>query len=369
MLLEQLVVTDFRNYAALDFAPASGLNVFVGPNAQGKSNLLEAIAMLATGKSFRATREVETIRTGASHAEIAGVARVAAGTIRLRCSIDTSASGAKKKYAVNGASVGFGAFLGRARVVTFVPADLGLVSGGPTLRRSFLNAALAQESPLYYRSLARYQKVSAQKSALLRGLVDPDADLLAAYDEALAESGAVIVHARAAFVRELAAASERIYARWEGAGERLAIRYAPSVPLEEIDDTRLSEIRAALQARLELRRPSEIVRRTTLVGPHRDDLSFTIDGVPLAAYGSQGQQRTAVLALKVGEYDVMHARSGDAPILLLDDVLSELDPERAAGFLAALVGFEQAFLTTTDAPALAASVHAFAVRAATVRPL
>ena len=369
MLLEQLVLTDFRNYAALDFAPARGLNVFVGPNAQGKSNLLEAIAMLATGKSFRATRESETIRTGTMHAEISGVARIAAGTIRLRCAIDVAGNGARKKYDVNGASVGFARFLGRARVVTFVPADLALVSGAPTLRRSFLNAALAQESPAYYRALARYQKVSAQKSALLRGLVEPDAELLAAYDESLAENGATIIFARAAFVRELAEAAERIYERWEGAGDRLAIRYAPNVPLEDGAELQIGTIRAAMLARLELRRPSELVRRTTLVGPHRDDLSLSIDGVPLAAFGSQGQQRTAVLALKVGEYDVMHARSGDAPILLLDDVLSELDPERAAGFLGALEGFEQAFLTTTDAPPLDPGVHAYAVRAATVSAL
>ena len=367
MLLEQLVLTDFRNYAELEFAPASGLNVFVGPNAQGKSNLLEAIAMLATGKSFRATRESETIRAGATHAEIAGIARIAAGTLRLRCAIDASANGARKKYDVNGANVGFASFLGRARVVTFVPADLALVSGGPTLRRSFLNAALAQERPAYYRALARYQKVSAQKSALLRGLVEPDADLLAAYDDALADSGAIIIHARAEFVRELAAAAEQMYARWEGAGEMLTIRYAPNVPLDDVDETDVRAIRAAMVARIELRRPSELVRRTTLVGPHRDDLALSIDGAPLAAFGSQGQQRTAVLALKVGEYDVMYARSGDAPILLLDDVLSELDPERAAGFLGALEGFEQAFLTTTELPALDASVHAFSVRAATVR--
>jgi len=358
LLLERLRLANFRNYESLDVEPAPGLNVFVGPNAQGKSNLLEAIAMLATGKSFRAHRESELVRDGCERAEIGGDARIRAGTLRLRCTIVRGPATTRKTFDVNGAAVGFARFLGKARVVTFVPADLQLVAGGPALRRSFLNVALAQESAGYYRHLARYQKVIAQKAALLRGAIAPDRDLLLAYNDELREPGEAIVAARAAFVAELAAATEAIYARWRGAHERLRIRYAPN--------SGERGFAAALAADVE----SELRRRQTLVGPHRDDLRLEIDGRSLAAYGSQGQQRTAVLALKVAEYEVMRTRAGDAPILLLDDVLSELDDERAAGFLGAVGAYEQAFLTTTTLPVqFSSGVRAWSIRAATVRPL
>jgi DNA replication and repair protein RecF len=157
--------------------------------------------------------------------------------------------------------------------------------------------------------------------------------------------------ARASFVAEIAASAEQIYERWQATSERIVVRYAPNSGDADFAD--------ALAANLD----NEVRRRQTLVGPHRDDVRLELDGGPLAAYGSQGQQRTAVLALKVAEYEVMRARAGDAPILLLDDVLSELDAQRAGGFLAALGSFEQAFLTATELPpGFAAPVATFFVR-------
>lgn len=353
MRIERLRLSAFRNYESLDFAPESGLNLLVGPNAQGKSNLLEALAMLATGKSFRAHRDAELVRNGGERADISGTARIAAGEIHLRCAIVRTPAGTRKSFEVNNAVVGFARFLGRTRVVTFVPADLQLVSGAPALRRALLNGALAQLSPTYYRDLALYQKIVQQKSALLRGAVAPDRDLLLAYNDEVLRPASALIAARRAFVEELAAATEAIYARWRGTSERLRVEYAPN-PAGDLAD--------ALAANVE----SELRRRTTLVGPHRDELRLTIDGSPLAAFGSQGQQRTAVLALKVAEYDVMRARTGDAPILLLDDVLSELDAERAGGFLGALSGFEQAFLTTTEAPRAVGPAATWSIRAASV---
>jgi DNA replication and repair protein RecF len=360
LLLTALRLADFRNYATLDFTPAPGLNVFAGPNAQGKSNLLEAIAMLATGKSFRARRESELIREGAELAEIRGEARVPAGTILLRASIARAGSGARKTFDVNGSAVGFARFLGRARVVTFVPADLQLIAGGPALRRTFLNGALAQLSPTYYRDLARYGKVVQQKAALLRGAIAPDRDLLLAYNDELLAPGAALMDARATFAAELAIAAQGVYERWNGTHENVTIAYAPNVPFAGATAT--DAFAAALAANVD----AEVRRKTTLVGPHRDDLRFAIDGKPLDAFGSQGQQRTAVLALKVAEYETMRTRAGDAPILLLDDVLSELDAERAGGFLAAVGRFEQAFLTTTEFPSTFAEAARFSIAAATV---
>ena len=351
MLLENVRLANFRNYASLEVEPAPGLNIFAGPNAQGKSNLLEAVAMLATGKSFRARRESELVRCGEQLAEIGGDARIAAGRVRLRCTVDTGAGGTRKHFDVNGAAVGFARFLGKARVVTFVPADLALVGGGPALRRSFMNAALAQASPLYYRDLALYGKIIVQKAALLRGAIAPDRDLLLAYNDELVQPGNALMSARAAFIAEIGAATAAIYGRWRATSEGLGVRYVPSAGEGSLE--------RALAANVE----NELRRRQALIGPHRDDLRLEIDGQSLAAYGSQGQQRTAVLALKVAEYEVMRQRAGDAPILLLDDVLSELDAGRAGGFLAAVGSFEQAFLTTTELPAgLDVGVTAFAIR-------
>jgi DNA replication and repair protein RecF len=230
--------------------------------------------------------------------------------------------------------------------------------GSPALRRTFLNVALAQSSPAYFRDLARYQKIISQKAALLRGAIAPDRELLLTYNDELAAPGRALVAARAAFVSEIAQAAAGIYERWRATGERVEIRYAPNTGERDLAE--------ALAANVD----NELRRRQTLVGPHRDDLRLELDGEPMAAYGSQGQQRTAVLALKVAEYEVMLRRAGDAPILLLDDVLSELDAERARGFLGALGSFEQVFLTATESPSLpAAMLTAFSVRAGSIARL
>jgi DNA replication and repair protein RecF len=236
--------------------------------------------------------------------------------------------------------------LGNLRVVTFVPADLQLVSGPPSLRRTLLNVALAQEQRTYYHDLARYQKALTQKSALLRAeTVDPD--LLAVYNETLIEAGTTLMLAREQLVRVLSAAAAQVHAQWSGGSERLEIAYQPSVPFEVPS---AEAIAGAFAARLRELAAQERARQMSLAGPHRDDLDLQLDGRSLAAYGSQGQQRTAVLALKVAEYSVMHERSGEAPLLLLDDVLSELDPQRAHAFLAGVGSFEQAFVTATHLP-------------------
>ena len=213
ILLSALRLRDFRNYATLDFAPEPGLNVFAGPNAQGKSNLLEAIAMLATGKSFRAHRETELIRIGTERAEIGGEARMAAGGVRLRCSIATTPAGARKSFDVNGASVGFARFLGKARVVTFVPADLALVAGSPATRRTFLNNALAQ----FRRPLPRARALRQDRTAKARCARHDRtrARTLARLHDALVAPGAALITAREEFVGALAAppASLRALAR------------------------------------------------------------------------------------------------------------------------------------------------------------
>lgn len=364
MLLTNLVLSNVRNYGQLDFAPSPGLNVFVGANAQGKSNLLEAIALLGTGKSFRTSKESDLIRRDLEVAAVSGQARVRAGNVRLGCTIAAGARGTRKIYTVNGQNVRYAKFLGSLRVVTFVPGDLQLVSGPPSGRRSFFNVALSQEQPLYFRELARYQKALQQKAALLRGPGVPDADLLDIYNAALVDSGTALMLARRLFSVALASSAARVHAQWTGDRESLEIRYDPNVAFEVAAADAVS---AAFAARLRSVSAAEIVRKTTLAGPHRDELTLLLDGVPLAAYGSQGQQRTAVLALKVAEYNVMHERSGEAPLLLLDDVLSELDADRASAFLEGVGNYEQAFITTTLLPRDLPAASIFTIRAGTVR--
>lgn len=347
MLLEHLSLANLRNYASLDFAPAPGLNLLVGANAQGKSNLLEAIAMLGTGKSFRTSRESEVIRDGGALAGVSGEARVAAGTLHLACTIAQGPGGTRKRYTINGQGVRYASFLGSVKVVTFAPADLALVSGAPSLRRAMLNEALSIADVRYYRELARYRKILMQKNALLRGLVAPDPDLGATYDAALVESGTALILARRHYIAALGEVATSVHGHWIGS-EKLELRYAPNVAVETPTE---DAVAGAFAERLREQRTAEAARKTSLVGPHRDDLQFVLDGRPLAMYGSQGQQRMAVLAHKVAEYTVLRDRTAEAPILLLDDVLSELDSERAAAFVGALGEVEQAFITATHRPA------------------
>ncbi len=354
MLLLRLRLSDFRNYRELELEPAAGLNVFVGANAQGKSNLLEGIAMLGTGKSFRTSREADTVRQGCDRAVLYGEATLRSGRVELACTIERSSRGTRKNYTVNGHSVRYAGYLGRMRVVTFVPADLHLASGTPSARRAFLNVALSQSEPRYYYELARYRKALQQKNALLRGAIEPDAELLATYDRTLIEAGTAIVLARDELIGALATSAGTAHARF-APNEELQLSYEPNVAFEVADG---ATVAAALQARFTQCREAERARKAAIAGPHRDDLSLTLDGVSLAAYGSQGQQRTAILSLKVAEYAVLRERSNEAPLLLLDDVLSELDEERAAAFLAEIGEYEQAFITATHLPVgLPAGAH------------
>jgi DNA replication and repair protein RecF len=364
LLLTRVALSNFRNYAELDLELAPGLNVFVGANAQGKSNLLEAIAMLGTGKSFRTSRDADVVRTGVELAVVSGKASMRAGSVSLACAIAKGGRGTSKTYTLNGSNVRYANFLGKLRVVTFVPADLQLASGAPGVRRAFLNTALAQDEPRYYRELARYRKAVSQKNAMLRGTVTLDQELLSIYDRTLVEAGTQLILARERFVRALAAQAARAHARFTGGAEALGVEYDPDVAFES---PTADAVAGAFEARLRHVADAERARKAAVAGPHRDDVRLTLDGAALDTYGSQGQQRTAVLALKVAEYGVMHERAGEAPLLLLDDVLSELDRDRAAAFLNSVGDYEQAFVTATHLPdTLHGTVHRYRIEAARV---
>jgi len=363
--LERISLSNFRNYTHLELEPQPGLNVFIGANAQGKSNLLEAIAMLGVGKSFRAGRDADAIRNGEERAAIGGEVVRDGERLRVACSILRTETGARKSFSRGGRSVPYATFLGTLSVVTFIPSDLQLVTGAPALRRAFLNTALSQQERAYYANLARYLGALRQKNALLRAPGEPDQTLVETYESELVRSGASLMIARRAFVAALDREASSLHARWSGGAERLELRYLPNVPFGEQSD---EEIRESIARRLRETRAMERARRATVVGPHRDDLAFVLDERPLAAFGSQGQQRTAVLAVKAAEYAVMRDRSGLTPLLLLDDLLSELDEQRAAAFLGGVGAYEQAYVTATHRPAgLPERGTVFFVEAAAVR--
>ena len=362
MRVLSLELSNFRNYAALRFEPPEGACVLVGANAQGKSNLLEALALLALGKSFRAVREADLIRLDAPAATVAARVRTRLGEMGAGCMVTRAGEGARKRFTRNGRSVSYGDFLGGITAVTFVPADLSLVTGPAGLRRRLLNAALSQSDRGYYKDLARYVKLIAQKNALLKSPESGDRALLDTYNAQIVELGASISAARAAYVRRLSHEAQAAHARWVGAREPLRIVYAPS---PAFSDETPDAIASRLASALEQMRPAELARRTALVGPHRDDVVLMLGERSLARYGSQGQHRTAVLAIKAAEYALAFAAAGEAPLLLLDDVLSELDVDRRRAFLSSIAGFEQAFITATELSdvALPGAQHVIEVRA------
>jgi DNA replication and repair protein RecF len=363
--LASLALADFRNYATLDLEPRPGLNLFLGANAQGKSNLLEAVALLGIGRSFRSARDAEMIRNGAQRCSVRAAVERNEGEIVLACGIERTPQGARKTFLRDGGSVAYGRFLGTLKVVTFVPSDLQLVAGAPGTRRAFLNTTLAQQNSEYYRELSRYQRALRQKNSLLGQRDGADWKLLEIYNETLADAGAQIVLHRRRFVEALARDAADAHGRW-ASGEKLEVRYAPNVAT---DAPSAQALREQIAQRLAQVASKERLRGTALAGPHRDDVILELDGRSLGVFGSQGQQRTAVLALKVAEYGIMRDRCGEAPLLLLDDVLSELDERRAHAFLEAIGDYEQAYVTSTHQPQrLPARSAAFVVEAAAIRP-
>ena len=410
MYVERLRLADFRNYAALDLALPRGLVVFTGNNAQGKSNLLEAVSLIATSRSFRTSTEREAVRWGAGNLFARVDATVKRRTDELHVEVVIADIGAplegapmrpapdpnlpqppatfRKRIKVNGTPRRAMDLLGQVTIVVFAPTDLELVTGSPTQRRRFLDMTLCQVHPAYTRTLSQYQKVVAQRAALLRRIKDGEESphALGYWDDQLAQLAAPILRERDAFLRRAEVNAARIYRalsqvdgapageddeadEGEGATEpTLRLVYQPSFAGSLAGKD--AEIAAAFKAQLVSVRRREIAQGANVVGPHRDDLAFLADGVDLSTYGSRGQQRSVALALKLAELAYIEEETGDQPILLLDDVLSELDTRRRADLLAAVRDLDQVLLTTTDATSIPdeamAYAHVYRVRAGKV---
>ena len=332
MYLERLTCTKFRCLQKIDYAPGPGINLIRGGNAQGKTSLLEAILFATTSKSHRTNVESELAAHGESGFSIKMKVRRRDREVILEARWHEG----RKRFRINGVRQSrVSDILGTVSVVFFSPEDIALVKGSATLRRKFLDMELSQLNPLYLAALQRYRNALRQRNELLRART-VDLDQLDAWDLQLAEHGEVIRRERSEFISELAERAQVAYARISG-GETLALEYRSDVPLDE-----------ALVDALERNRASDIKRRMTGRGPHRDDLDIQVEAHPARSHASQGQQKTAALALKLAEVELVKRRIGEYPILMLDEVLAELDAQRARHLFDAIDPEVQCIVTTTE---------------------
>ena len=368
MHLSHLSLKDFRNFDELDLALGAGLFLFQGENAQGKTNLLEAVAMLATSNSFHASSDRELVNWHASEHVMRIVAAVERHNEKLNIEIvifdptqqekGSSVDGEfqfipspdrqRKRIKINGVPKRAIDLIGQVTVVLFSPNDLSLVDGSPEERRRFLDRGLCQMQSHYCQALQKYRKIVAQRSALLKRIRENQEDprMLDFLDEKLTELATMITFERRRMVASLNQHVDELQAIISGGREHLTIVYRPSFVIEPAWDT-LETLQNYRTQLLDARR-KEIRQGVCLLGPHRDDLEFLVNGVNMLIYGSRGQQRTAALASKLGELAFMRAVTGEEPILLLDDVFSELDFSRREYLLRQVLKHEQVLITATD---------------------
>lgn len=333
MILRRLVLSAFRNYDQLDQSFHTSRVVLLGANAQGKSNLVEAIAVLAWGHSPRTEQDRDWIEWGQTQASVRGELMTRHGSHTLEAVLTTAG---RRSLKVDGhPQRRLADFVGHLNVVYFSAEDLGLVKGGPSLRRRWMDRLLSQWSPRYLFELQQYQKVLQQRNAILKQLQTRGGDLdqLGVWDLQLVALGSHIMQMRSQLIHKVAERAQEQHLTLSGAREHLEVDYRPSC-----DD---------LEGDLRRNRRRDVERATTGCGPHRDDLWLALNGKDSRHFASQGQQRTLILALKLAELTLLTREKEDPPLLLLDDVLAELDPDRQAHLLAAVGHQVQTFLTTT----------------------
>ncbi len=347
MTVKRLAVENFRPYEKAELCPAPGVTLLYGGNAQGKTALIEALYLCCTGRSHRTNRDLELIRTGQMFTRVTVEAERRDG----RHDVEILLRPGEKKRLMIGGSVATrsGDLMGHVTGVLFSPEDLRMVKDGPAERRRFVDMELSQMRPSYYAALQRYNRALLQRGTLLK---TGDLSCLDAWDEQLAKTGAEIMRARVGFVEKLAEIARGVHKSISG-GERLEIEYRPGAKVEPNAE--------ALLRLLQESRSQDLRRMTTSVGPHRDDLAFMIADSDARAYGSQGQQRTLALALKLSELEVMRMETGEYPVLMLDDVMSELDPDRRRLLLERLTGV-QTLIASTDPTDLAGAKVDLSVR-------
>ena len=327
MIVKAITLDFFRNYLHLEAAFHPRINVIFGDNAQGKTNLLEAVAYLSSASSHRARYDRELIQFGVDHAFVKGEVASRGRDFTLEASLHR---GARRQLLSNGVRLkNAGELAGILNTVLFCPEDLYLIRAGAEARRKFLDQCICQLRPRYAVALAEYKRLREHKTRILRDSAEhPDLlDTLDDFSLRMAQCGAILVHYRAHFIKKLRQAAPPIHADCSGGRERLELEYR-TVSTVTDPEAPPKTLLPQLLDHQESHRRAEIESRSCLSGPHKDDLSVSIDGCPAGAYASQGQTRTAALALKLAARDIFYQDTQEWPVLLLDDVLSELDSRR-----------------------------------------
>jgi len=339
MYLKKIELKNFRNYEEETVEFHKKVNIITGKNAQGKTNLLESLYIMSLGKSFRTSKDTEMIGFQKEFCRVKSTSVKEGRELEIEISISNEGKSTK----INGVKTLKNIdLLENVYMVVFSPEDLKIVKDEPEKRRKFIDRELCQLKPVYYRNLARYKKILQQRNSLLKQQ-EINEDMIAVWDESLAEYGAKIIQERNRFIVKLNEISKKISENITNGKEALELSYEANV--EYKGD--FEEQKEYLKKRLSKNLKHDILRRNTSVGPHKDDIKICVDSVDIRHFGSQGQQRTATLSLKLAEIQLIKEEAKVSPILLLDDVLSELDSERQ-NFLINSLGEVQLFITTTE---------------------
>lgn len=347
MKLDRLSLRNFRNYENLESTFSPGVNLIVGDNAQGKTNLLEAVFYLSTGRSFRTRREMELILFHREFADLEGTVTDQARRQNLRAIL--FAGRKPRQLFLNGVKKkSHGEMSGILTTVLFCPEDLMVLKAGAAARRRFLDQALCQLRPRYEAALVEYNRILEQKSRILRDRFENPSllEVLPEYSRRLCQVGAILISYRARFLKGLGEAATRFHREFSGGRETLEIPYR-TVSTVEDPFAPLSALEQALLMHLDSHHGAELESAQCLTGPHKDDFDASLDGLSLKSYGSQGQTRTAAISLKLAQRELARRDTGEEPVLLLDDVLSELDPGRQ-DFVLNQIQSGQVFITCCE---------------------
>lgn len=356
MFLKRLNLTNYRNYKTCSIEFPTNKTIFVGKNAQGKTNILESIYYLATLSSYRAASDSELIHWGENSTKIKAEIERFETQVTLDVFINPPSN---KVLKINGLKkTKSSQFLGNLLVVNFGIADLLLLRGTPSDRRKWINDAISQLYPIYNERLSKYNKIRLQRNNLLKEfkgnihLTQYQNDSLSVWDDQIIVAGSNLIHLRQKYLKEISKIANKKHKHISIGEENLSIKYNSTVTgdfdvenNEVITPDKIAEIYSSI---IQEKRNEEVIRGQTVIGPHRDDISFFINYVDAKSFASQGQQRTIVLALKLAELDFIKSIVGENPILLLDDVLAELDPTRQNFLLDSIKEDIQTVITTVD---------------------
>lgn len=343
MRVDKLVLRNYRNYAELKTKFNKNINIFTGANAQGKTNILEAIYLAAMGRSHRTFEDNELIRwqQQAGFVDISFKRQDMENVLTFKFIKDQN-----KEILLNGNNIKTKDLIGLLNVVLFSPEDLALIKGAPQLRRRFLDIEISQANPAYYRQLMQYNRVISQRNNLLKKIRERKAEviLLETWDEQMVKAAVVLVQKRLDAVKKFNMLANLMHRKLTGNKENLAVQYE----ISGAQGQNIQDLADFYKKYLQINQQADIFRGSTGVGPHRDDLLLFVNGENLKTYGSQGQQRTGVLSLKLAELEFIKSETGEYPVLLLDDVMSELDSSRREHLMYFIRDKIQTFITGTD---------------------